>query len=360
MIFWGFALTAFGQNLEKISRNGAEMIVLRNGESIVCEASTEDMPVIPMPAELKSRINSRVKTSTFEVSYFGFPDNAKEAFQYAVDIWSVTFSSPVPVKIKATYRELESSNTLGQASFSNPYANFINTPKRNTWYQPPIAEKIAGEDLNGPGIFDIDIEFNSTVDWYFDVSDPDGIVGTNKTDFTTVVLHELAHSLGFSAFAGVNDQSGIGDIFLGSSFPMAYTSFLTTGKGENLVNDIENGTTEMGTALTTNGLRFIGPTSSVRVYAPEEFNGGSSISHIDNLNGELMNPSLGRNGYIHDPGRALGMMNDYGWEFTYMLYEPLPSTEDFNQSFEISAEVFSDIGYDTSTLQLHYSTDYHW
>ncbi|MCH8234072.1 MAG: T9SS type A sorting domain-containing protein [Bacteroidetes bacterium] len=72
---------------------------------------------------------------------------------------------------------------------------------------------------------------------------------------------------------------------------------------------------------------------------------------------ELMTPSIGNDKIIHDPGLALDMILDYGWEFTYIIHTPLANTEDTLQTFEIKAEVTSDLGFDTTSLRLHYSTD---
>ena len=179
--------TSFGQIVDNLKLNDQKSHKYAPNKKIVCEAGTGDMPRIQLPDEIRERIRARVKTSTFEITYnTGFPAEAQAAFEFATDIWGAVFSSTVPIRINAEYKVLGNENTLGGSLLSDARANFKNAPKVNTWFQMPIAEKIAGEDLNGTTEFDVDIEFNSSANWYFDTNNPDSIVGTGKHDFATV------------------------------------------------------------------------------------------------------------------------------------------------------------------------------
>jgi len=114
----------------------------------------------------------------------------------------------------------------------------------------------------------------------------------------------------------------------------------------------------MASALTGNSIFYTGPTSNVKLHAPSTFSLGSSVSHVNQIfSNELMVSSFPINTFIHHPGKALPMIEDFGWKFTYILHDPLPNVEDFNQSFDFVVEVFSDDGFDTTSLKLHYSTD---
>jgi hypothetical protein len=62
------------------------------------------------------------------------------------------------------------------------------------FYHAALAEKLANSDLNG-GANEIFCQFNSQTNWYFGT---DGLCPNNRFDFVTIVLHELAHGLGFS------------------------------------------------------------------------------------------------------------------------------------------------------------------
>jgi len=336
-----------------------------NGKSlVVCYQGGEIKQSIPFSKELRNiRARAKATPAIFDITYIGFDSDpeAKAAFQYAADIWSQLIESPQPIRVQAQFTPLD-QGVLGSAIPSNFIRNFKNAPKFNTWFAIAVAEKIANKPFNDATEFDIETSFNSDAEWYYDTANPDSILGTGKTDFASVVMHELAHGLGFMGVSDVN-ASGEGTIGL-ANFPMIFTSFAETASGKNLVTSITNGSQTMGDALTGDNLKFVGPTFQARLHAPSTYARGSTLSHLDegiykNTPNELMTPSIGINGFIHDPGISLTLMQDYGWEFTYMLHDPLPNTEVFDQAFDILAVVTSDalLGFDTASLTLHYSTD---
>ncbi len=351
----------FGQKVSQVEVLHSSPEIYKNGDLVVCYAGGEIIKSIPVSKEFRERIKARTNTATFEVVYVGFDNfpEAKDAFQFAVDIWSTLIESPVTIRVSAQFSPLD-QGVLGSAAPSRFIRNFDNTPRFNTWFPVALVEKISNQQFNGPNDFEIEANFSSTAGWYYDTSDPEGIAGTGLTDFASVVLHELGHGLGFLGVANVTD-AGVGSIGL-SGFPMTYTTFAENGSGDNLVNDIQNDSQLMGDALTSGSLRFDGTTQDAALFAPSEFNGGSSFSHLDDAiytgtPNELMTPTIGSNGFIHDPGIALDIMYDFGWEFTYINHNPVANTEVFDQSFDIVAKVTSDVGYDTSSLNLRYSTD---
>ena len=332
---------------------------------IVCYAGQPLDVSVLRRASVIDKLNTRTKgtNAKFDVTYIGFDNfpQAKEAFQFAVDTWSALIESPVVIRIEATYESLD-ANILGASIPGEIWRNFDNTPQWNVWYPVALAEKITGIELNTSDEYEMLATFNNTQNWYFDIANPDSIMGTGQFDFVTVVMHELAHWLGFSAFPDL-DENGRGTIGL-NGFPMAYTTFIEDEDGNNIVSDIENESQELGDAMTSTRLFYQGYTNisqDVRLHAPQDLNIGSSISHLNgsfvNTPNELMTPFIGSDVLIHDPGLALDMMQDYGWEFTYIIHNPLASTEDTLNTFEVNANVTSDLGFDTTSLKLHYSTD---
>ncbi|MCH8234472.1 MAG: hypothetical protein IIB82_17800, partial [Bacteroidetes bacterium] len=330
---------------------------------VVCYSGGEIRHSVAFPGVLLTDAHARTKSAQFEVVYTGFENfpEAQAAFQFAVDVWATLIDSPVPIRIDARFEALD-AGVLGSASPGTFSRNFDNTPQWNVWFPVALAEKISGTEINGAQNFDITASFSNTANWYFDTSNPDGIAGTGKTDFATVVLHEIGHGLGFMGAANV-DGNGTGSLGL-IGFPMTYTTFAETISGDNLLKDIQNNSIALGDALTGDQLVFQGTTIlDARLFAPAQFSQGSSFSHLDEATyaggsgNELMTPSIGSNGFIHDPGIALDIMYDYGWEFTYILHDPLRDTEDMGQLFNVFAKVTSDTGFDTTSLILHYSTD---
>jgi len=175
---------------------------------------------------IRTTKNSNFKTTAanIEIVYNGFDGipEAKDAFQYAVDIWSALIESPVTIRIEANYETL-GTGVLGSATTTQIIRNFDNTPQFGVWYPIALAEKIARREINSSNAFDIETNFNSQASWYFDTDNPAAIDSTGLFDFASVVLHELTHGLGFSSFVDIeNNEGSIG--FAG--FPMCYTTSL--------------------------------------------------------------------------------------------------------------------------------------
>ena len=137
------------------------------------------------------------------------------AFQYAADIWGKALSGPVPSVIDAMFSPLDCNGgliTLGHARAKTLVAsvpgNFIPGLLPNVLYPQPLADQLAGQDLD-PGIADIEATFNGglsdcdpDLDWYYGLDAKAG----SLADLIEVVVHELGHGLGFSS--GVDLSTG--------------------------------------------------------------------------------------------------------------------------------------------------------
>lgn len=128
------------------------------------------------------------------------------AFQFAADLWGATLDSNVPIFVTAAFNPL-GANVLGSASttfvfddFTGPFP-FPGAQFANTWYHSALADKRSGIELN-PGFADINAQFSSNFNFYLGLDNNHGA----QNDLVVVVLHELAHGLGFSAF--VNSSTG--------------------------------------------------------------------------------------------------------------------------------------------------------
>ena len=108
----------------------------------VCYASHEShKSFIKPPVKLKAGSTNK---STIIVDYVGFPDDAKIAFQYAVDIWKDLIYSPVPIHIQATWESLD-KDILGSCSPSDYFPNFNSTQIWNCYYPHCLGRKNAGQ-----------------------------------------------------------------------------------------------------------------------------------------------------------------------------------------------------------------------
>ena len=145
-------------------------------------------------------------------------------FNRAAQIWGGILPSAVQIRVEARFDPLTCTATsavLGSAGTLDIEANFPNAPFPNTWYHVALANKLAGSDRE-PTRNDIQSTFNSALNgsagclggavWYYGY---DGNEGAN-VDLLPVVLHEIAHGLGFATFTNASTGAfpgGLPDIF---------------------------------------------------------------------------------------------------------------------------------------------------
>jgi hypothetical protein len=337
-----------------------EFMGLKTTNRVICYAHTKDNPCyIPPPEEfLAFKNGARKKTSSIEVTYNpGFTPEAEAAFNYALEIWESLIVSPVPIRIDAYWSPLGAS-TLGSALYTSAYVNFRNAPKLNVFYPVALAEKMIGRNLNGtePDLF---IQFNSNIDWHYN---PASSPGSGKYDLVSVVLHEIAHGLGFAGTFSSNGTTG--SVGLQSTgIPIIYDVPAENGNGANLIRSNPSPSVALHTDLTGNNLFFNSPTSfTPKLFAPQSFSTGSSISHLDestfnNTNDALMTPQIAPSEKIHNPGVALNMLQDMGWEFVRIVHQPLPDRENVSNPFVVTTQIQDDNGFNAGSVTLFYTTN---
>lgn len=311
--------------------------------------------------------SSKEPTAVFEITYTGFSDEAKAAFQAAADIWSTLISSPVPITIDARWESME-TGVLGSSGPPEVFKNFKNATFKDTWYVPTIANRLSGYDLN-PDDYDMITRYNSDYSWYLG-TDGDGPM--DQTDFITVVLHEIGHSLGFSSNAyrdGIN--GGIGYYTNDGGMAGAFDHFMYNG-GDSLLMDstlFENPSSELFTEFTSGEVYFDSPLSNAAngdtatiLYAPSSWSGGSSISHLGEIyNGTenaLMTYSVGTRESLHHPGPiTMGLFAEVGWVSVRFEHDHLKDIESMSNPTTVNVEMYSDSSIISGSVYLHYSTD---
>lgn len=337
--------------------------------STVCFASKENAYTRIAPPESFLRLQGLRGRSTtnanITVTYTGFTPAAKAAFQYAVDIWASLLKTNVPIHIEANWTPL-GEGVLGSAGPSTFYRNVSGAPQSNVWYPVSLAEKIAGEELNGAGEADIVARFSSTFDWYLGT---DGNTPTNKYDLVSVVLHELGHGLGFVDAMDVESKVGSHGY---SGIPVAYDTFVENSLGKRLVDatSFPNPSAALGTQITSNGLYFnselakaVNGNSRPRLYAPTTYSAGSSVAHLNESTyrsgdaNSLMTPQIGPAESIHNPGPiVLKIFDEMGWFNTAIRHTPLRDSETA-QNYSVTAVIESDGTVKADSPKLVYSVD---
>ena len=152
-------------------------------------------------------------------------------FQEAARLWGDILGGDVPVVIQSSFIPLgcnANSGVLGAAGTITVWADFPGAAHAETWYPAALANQLAGEDLSpgdpDPGFLaepyndDVIAVFNSELGktdclegahWYYGL---DNNPGPGGIDFLNVVMHEIAHGLGFSSFTDESTGEGFLDM----------------------------------------------------------------------------------------------------------------------------------------------------
>ena len=244
----------------------------------------------------------RPKTASITVNYnptscggntTPWTNDAQAAFQMAVDIWESLLNGDDAIEIDACWVNNLAANILGSTS-SSIVRNFTNAPQANTWYTASLANQLAGSDLNGSGTSEIFINFNSNFDWFLGTG---AQASEDQPNFVTVVLHEIAHGLGFSGrmrvddgvnngttnLAECNGTAGVGCWGTAGADPGIYDRFTENGGGTAVLS-YANNSTALGNQLTGNDIFFDGATANFlnggnppELYAPGTWNPGLEL-----------------------------------------------------------------------------------
>ncbi|HEU4724867.1 MAG TPA: PA domain-containing protein [Candidatus Eisenbacteria bacterium] len=187
-------------------------------------------------------------------------------FNYAASIWGGILPSPVTIRVLAQFNAQTcdaTSGVLGSAGARSAHANFAGAPLTNTYYHQALANRLSGSDLSV--LEDINATFNSDVDnsvclgdvnWYYGTDGNDG----SDIELLPVVLHELAHGLGFSTFT--NTSTGA---FLDNTPDVFARRLLNKSTGLHW-DQMTNNNARKTSAVNTGNLVWDGP--SVSMWAP--------------------------------------------------------------------------------------------
>jgi hypothetical protein len=263
-------------------------------------------------------------TSNIEVTYIDFPEQAKTSFEYAVAIWEKYLISTQTIRIKAAWSKTITNTVLAETGATRLYRNSAsipNLPYANVWYPTPLAEALSGKDLNAAD-FEMTITLNANINWYLGT---DAKAQAGKYDIVTVLLHEIAHGLGFSSSMSVNDSQGL---YGQSGSAYVFDTFMQDSNKVKLTNSsvYGNPSIDLKTSLISNSLYFglknpVFANNLPRLFAPSPFKSGSSFSHFDESTytvgsaNSLMSPSVRAAEVNHTPGDLLlNCLNEIGWQ----------------------------------------------
>ena len=266
-------------------------------------------------------------------------------FEAAADIWEAILVSGVQIEVQAQFDDLPctaNSATLGAAGPITVAADFQGAQVADTFYVAAQANQQAGIDLD-PDNADINATFNSRL------GDPDCLAGrpfflgidgqpapTNTIGLFDVVLHEIAHGLGFLSIV---------DITTGERFFDTDDIFSRNLEDQTLGLTWPNltDTQRAASAINTGNLQWSGAAAEacaaqilqqgaaadgdVLMFAPDPVDPGSSVSHFDTSVSpdELMEPAATPTSILDVTTAAFV---DMGWPVTAEAQQQLCQTSE--------------------------------
>lgn len=285
-------------------------------------ASAEELPLRHL------RMNES-PSARFVPDYFNVPDSVKVVVEAAFEVWDKILISQMPIHIHVYWQSMN-SGTLATAGSDRVYKNFKYAPLRDVWYPSALANAITGERINSDNP-DIILKINKDANWSLDYDGPQDF---RNYDMLSVIIHEIAHGIGFmSSF----EMSGTTRVKWGiSNLPLIYDRYMVDQNGNSLVNNrfYTNDSEDLLKEVTEESIFFqvdSGFYSFQRppLYTGNPFSAGASLSHVAenpspqaDSRDRLMLPSLSRGMRYHYPGDGiLAILFQMGWALNFYEFE---------------------------------------
>ncbi len=268
------------------------------------------------------------------------PGDAREAVNRAVNAWSAALETPIPVVVAVSWVCLGDPGILGYAGASEIY-RLAELPT-SYGYPNALANALTGRDVNGAApevrvVLNAELASSNSCSFAADRwHTGDGAPPANKVDLTTVVLHEVAHGIGFLGSAwrtpGANQPAL-------ESTPYAFDALVQTAGGALLTQPSPNDHLTSPLSIDVGGGNLYG------LFSPGFFINGSSFSHFDaatttgSRGGSLMTPELGSGSLQRTIDAAvLGVLTQQGWTITAAPVTPLLTATTGSRQITITIE----------------------
>ena len=337
----------------------------------ICHLPAVSSPIhikIPPPSYV-NQLRRREKSAMFstdlstEGTVFGYnctswPSGAEAALNEALRIWSSILDSQNTINLRACW-----SDDMPAASVASGGPTLIRVTEgmASTYYPLPLWES-TNANVNGTNS-DMRLVVNSARDFY---TGTDGNPGGSQIDLVSVLLHEIAHGLGFLSVSDYNDAatgedecaggagSVDGDGCLGfyvsaddTHWPDIFSRFIETGDGTS-ITAYDNPSDDIGDAIQGAGSDIYFNSAAIRaenggdpaeLYTPSNYVDGSSVSHFSTtFSSELMEPAILIGSAIHDPGLAVPALLSLGWPEASALPVELIAFDAFGTNDNVTLE----------------------
>ena len=217
--------------------------------------------------------------------------------QAVADYWETRLQSSIEIKVISSMVPLDcddSSAVLGSAAAELYNRDYTNAPVANTWFPIALANSYAGRDLD-TSVSDLRSTFNSDLDnnnnclnnvsWSYAIGTP---ASSGDISLYNITVHEFAHGLGFDTLMG-SDGARVQDL------NDIYLSFLRDETANTNLSDMTTDAQRTASAINAGNLVWTGAKAVAesasltagrnngrpRMYAPNPYDPGSSVSHWD-------------------------------------------------------------------------------
>lgn len=268
--------------------------------------------------------------ASFDITYSdpqgtGFNDSVhgearRRALEAAVAAWTKVIQGTITINVEANMEEIDDGDnddltmvlaTAGPVDFWLRERKAI--PSSLMW------QLINRRDNDGDA--DIQVNANTEADWDYAVN---GVAARGKVSFVYTLIHEIGHGLGFiDSF-----DAEIGEI--GNEVPFIFDTFINRRNDtrrpvlerppHEVKDDLRSGELFFnGPAANDASQRSIRPGPMIKLYAPDPYEPGSSVSHVDqdtyaDFRTGTMTPKDFGSGTDKIDILTLGIMKDLGYQ----------------------------------------------
>lgn len=275
-------------------------------------------------------IGNTTNGATFDITYSdpqgtGFNDpatgeTARKALEASVLAWTKVIQGTVTIKVDASMPMQDDSAGDSGSTLLASAGPVDFWPRDNKAVPSALMWQLTNKRQNN-GDPDIQVNVNPKVDWDYAVN---GAAARGKVSFVYTMIHEIGHGLGFVDSFDPETGTTL------NTMPFVYDTFVNRGSGSrNVVTDHTPDATKAdlisgdlffnGTNAVDASRRSIKPLPMIKLYSPNPYEQGSSISHVDqdtyaDFKTGLMTPRDFGSGTDKIDILTLGIMKDLGYQ----------------------------------------------
>ncbi len=257
-------------------------------------------------------IGNTTNGATFDITYSdpqgtGFNDpatgeTARKALEASVLAWTKVIQGTVTIRVDASM-PMQDNTTSDSGSTLLASAGPVDFWTGDNKAVPSALMWQLLNKRQNDGDADIQVNVNPKIEWDYALN---GVAARNKVSFVYTLIHEIGHGLGFVDSFDPETGSTL------NTLPFVYDNFV-------MADLISNDLFFSGDNAVDASRRSIKPLPMIKLYSPNPYEQGSSISHVDqdtyaDFKTGLMTPRDFGSGTDKIDILTLGIMKDLGYQ----------------------------------------------